>query len=132
MVDCAHWHDTVGMLAYIADHKLVRPPLSMHHGIFCLRASTPLDQHQLSTLSGVMTKHAGGLGSRQTDVWQSKHHYNAMHCSVVQVVQHYPNMVHTDREMLPTTSHIKTDGYVLRITMYHSNVSQQCITASQL
>ena len=23
MVDCALWHDSVGMLAYIADHKLV-------------------------------------------------------------------------------------------------------------
>ena len=25
MVDCAVWHDTAGMLAFIGDHKLVSP-----------------------------------------------------------------------------------------------------------
>lgn len=34
MVDCACWHDTVGMLAFIADHKLVRHLLrDSHHGL---------------------------------------------------------------------------------------------------
>lgn len=29
MVDCATWHDAVGMLAFIADHKLV----SLHFSV---------------------------------------------------------------------------------------------------
>ena len=30
MVECVQWHDSAGMLAYIADHKLVRL-LGSHH-----------------------------------------------------------------------------------------------------
>ena len=30
MVDCAVWHDTVGMLSFIADHKLVRSCYAYH------------------------------------------------------------------------------------------------------
>ena len=32
-------------------------------------------------------------------------------------MQYYPNMVYMDREMLPTTSHTKTDRYILLLNL---------------
>lgn len=41
MVDCAVWHDSVGMLAFIADHKLVGLLVCLHVQLYIQALPVP-------------------------------------------------------------------------------------------
>jgi len=41
MVDCAVWHDSVGMLAFIADHKLVGLFVCLHVQLYIQALPVP-------------------------------------------------------------------------------------------